>query len=190
VRTAAATLAAVTTLMAAPAAHAGWKPARVTRDDIRPLAAAAPGNVFSIWGGGTPTRRLTFPAPQSMTVPFASDIRSGPWLANRRGDVLMVDRVGRDGALLVEAGGTRARMSMELSRGTYPFRVAGALAEDGSADRTARRAAGPSPTGARSRSTNCTIRSSSRASVPTACSDRRPWRPSRDRSASTWPAAG
>ena len=130
----AAVLPAVASLVAAPAAHAGWDPAQATGQRLRPLAATAPGRTFSIWGtNGATTRRLTDPAGSVSPVSFPSDILSGPWLVNRRGDVLMVDRVGRDGALLVEAGGARVRMTMEVPRRQYLLHVESALGEDGSA---------------------------------------------------------
>lgn len=131
-RTAALLLVAATALMAPATAHAGWDDARATSHRLRPLAAAAPGGVFSVWGAGSATRRLTLPTSAVSRLPYPSDTLSGPWLVNRRGDVLLVDHVGSDGALLVEAGGAQVRMSMEIPR-RLGRSVAAALGEDGAA---------------------------------------------------------
>jgi hypothetical protein len=136
VRKAAAMLVAVTSLVAPAMAHAGWNPARATSHDLRPLAVTIPDGVFSVWGTtGSVTRRITDPTSSTSPgrVSFPSNILSGPWLTNRRGDVLLVDRVGGDGALLVETTGTRVAMEMEIPRRHYLLSVAAELGEDGSA---------------------------------------------------------
>lgn len=87
--------------------------------------------MFSIWGTtGEATRRLT---GVLTPVPFPSDILSGPWLTNRRGDVLMVDHVGDDGALLIEAGGASVPADLTLARDLVGGQVVSALGEDGAA---------------------------------------------------------
>ena len=71
-RTAAVALVAMTSLGAAPAAHAGWDSARATRNPLQPLAAAAPGGVFTVWGTGPGARRLTFPGATTTPLGFST----------------------------------------------------------------------------------------------------------------------
>ena len=60
-----------------PVAHAGWDPARATRQPFKPFAAAAPGGAFTLWGTGPGARRLTLPATTSTPLGFSSARRMG-----------------------------------------------------------------------------------------------------------------
>ncbi len=122
-------LAAAAALATAPVAHAGWDPARATGQPFTPFAAAAPGGAFTLWGTGPGARRLTLPATTSTPLGFSS-LPYGPWLANRRGDALLVDGIRREGVLLIEAGGARVPASMELA-GAFASEITAALGEDG-----------------------------------------------------------
>ena len=107
-RKAALLLVAVTALGARPPSRMrGGTPRRRRviasgRSQRLRLAARSPS--------GAPARRHAgsrSPTDAISRLPFPSDILSGQWLANRRGDVLLVDHVGSNGALLVEAAALR-----------------------------------------------------------------------------------